>query len=589
MIYAQTQFVTRRFRNRFIIVVKLALLCVLVAHLHRNAEAGEPIPEKLVVLTFDDSAKSHFTVVRPILKTYGFSATFFITEGFDFKDNKQDYMTWEEIAQLHHDGFEIGNHTRDHLGINDKNLAKLDEQLEGINARCAEYKIPKPVSFAWPGNSLASSGLDALSAAGILFARRGGAPEYEYEKGQGFAYEPMLDHPLLIPSAGDARPNWELNDFVRAIEQAKMGRIAVLQFHGVPDTAHHWVNTPKAKFEQYMRYLAVEGCKVIALRDLAKYIDPAIKPNSAMGVIEDRKEVLAQKLDYQNTRRPKDDAELRFWLRNMLQDHKFSLVESAAATGMSTSEIKEAAERLKIVEPTQTPANQLKVLPYPGGRHPRIGFRDGAIRPQRETKLSVFLPWDQQSYVVADVPEAIWWMNQGKRELLYLAHTHVKTTWDLKGQQLPKVEWQQEGHSWRVDKHLPNGVEFGCHAEPAANELRLKLWIKNGSNEALTGLLVQNCMMLANAEGFNQQSNDNKLIERPFVVCSNASKTRHIITGWQNCTRPWANPPCPCMHSDPQFPDCLPGETQELLGILAFYDGQDLATEFDRLRRLISR
>ena len=36
---------------------------------------------------------------------------------------------------------------------------------------------------------------------------------YGYEKGQGFAYEPGLDHPLLIRSAGDARPGWTLDDF----------------------------------------------------------------------------------------------------------------------------------------------------------------------------------------------------------------------------------------------------------------------------------------------------------------------------------------------------------------------------------------
>ncbi|MBM4076740.1 MAG: polysaccharide deacetylase family protein, partial [Planctomycetes bacterium] len=39
----------------------------------------EKIPDKLVVLTFDDSVKSHFTQARPILKQYGFKATFFIT------------------------------------------------------------------------------------------------------------------------------------------------------------------------------------------------------------------------------------------------------------------------------------------------------------------------------------------------------------------------------------------------------------------------------------------------------------------------------------------------------------------------------
>src|ERR1044072_9791609 len=81
------------------------------------ALALEPIPDKLVVLTFDDSAKSHYTVARPILTKYKFGATFFITEGFDFPTNKNDYMTWKEIAQLHQDGFEIGNHTLDHKGV----------------------------------------------------------------------------------------------------------------------------------------------------------------------------------------------------------------------------------------------------------------------------------------------------------------------------------------------------------------------------------------------------------------------------------------------------------------------------------------
>jgi hypothetical protein len=224
----------------------------------------------------------------------------------------------------------------------------LSEQLEGINQRCAEHDIPKPVSFAWPGNSLAPAGLEVMASAGIRFARRGGAPEFEYERGRGFAYEPMLDHPLLIPSAGDARPDWELDDFVRAIEQAKYGRIAVLQFHGVPDTAHNWVNTPKAKFEQYMRYLAVEGYQVVALRDLEKFVDASVQPKDPMGVIEDRKNIIAKQGEYDDFRMPKNNGELEFWLRNMLVDHHYSLSEISAVTGMSATEIQLAVERLKI-------------------------------------------------------------------------------------------------------------------------------------------------------------------------------------------------------------------------------------------------
>jgi peptidoglycan-N-acetylglucosamine deacetylase len=259
------------------------------------AENGlEPIPDHLVVLTFDDSVKSHVTVARPVLKRYGFGATFFISEGFHFTTDKTHYMTWGEIRALHDDGFEIGNHTRDHMGLDGKNVVKLDEQLREIDRRCEEAGIPRPVSFAWPGNALAPEALPVLRGHGILFARRGGAPEYPYEQGRGFAYDPGQDHPLLIPSAGDARPAWTLDDFKAAVAQARGGRVAVLQFHGVPEGEHPWVNTPRERFEQYMKYLHDEGYKVIALRDLARYVDSKRLPEDPWAVIRRRKQEIAQ-------------------------------------------------------------------------------------------------------------------------------------------------------------------------------------------------------------------------------------------------------------------------------------------------------
>ncbi len=272
----------------------LALVLASIASIAVADEAAEaqellPIPEKLLVLTFDDSAKSHFTVVRPLLKEHGFGATFFITEGFDFRDNKKDYMTWEEIRTLHDDGFEIGNHTRDHMGITDKTVDRLDEQLSGIEKQCLAHGIPNPVTFAWPGNAMTPAAFPILRKHGIQFARRGGAPEYPYEEGRGFAMESGKDHPLMLPSAGDARPNWTLPDFVRAAEQARDGRIAILQFHGVPDTAHDWVSSSQQNFEAYLKYLKLEGFTVIALRDLSKYVNPSNDPQDPNAIIEARK------------------------------------------------------------------------------------------------------------------------------------------------------------------------------------------------------------------------------------------------------------------------------------------------------------
>lgn len=132
----------------------------------------------------------------------------------------------------------------------------------------------------------------SLAEHGIRFARRGGAPEYPYEEGRGFAYEPGRDHPLLIPSAGDARPTLTLPDFIRAVEQGRDGRIAVQQFHGVPDTAHDWVSLSLQDFETFMKYLDLNDFQVIALRDLEKYVDFEVRPENYLEVIESRQRAL---------------------------------------------------------------------------------------------------------------------------------------------------------------------------------------------------------------------------------------------------------------------------------------------------------
>ena len=100
-------------------------------------------------------------------------------------------------------------------------------------------------------------------------------------------------------------------------------------------------------------------------------------------------------LDQPNYRKPESEDGLRYWLQNMVWRHRFSTDEIKAATGLDGGEISAALKKFSIT-PDSRPKRQanapLLVLPYPGGRHPRIGFLEGAVNPQRETKVSVFTP-----------------------------------------------------------------------------------------------------------------------------------------------------------------------------------------------------
>jgi peptidoglycan-N-acetylglucosamine deacetylase len=229
------------------------LLTLLVFGIYMNASANH----KTVVLTFDDSVKSHYDFVAPLLKKHGFNATFFITEGFSFHKRKDLYMTWSKIKELHDQGFEIGNHTKAHRNVKKLSSEQLRLSLSHIEKQCKKHGIPKPISFCYPSYVTDPKALSVLRDMGYRFARAGGAKASESDK----------DHHLLLPQAFDGKPASTLEQFKKAVDQADAKHIPILTFHGVPDIEHPWVNTDQKKFMQYMNYLKANDFKVIALRD----------------------------------------------------------------------------------------------------------------------------------------------------------------------------------------------------------------------------------------------------------------------------------------------------------------------------------
>jgi hypothetical protein len=181
-----------------------------------------------------------------------------------------------------------------------------------------------------------------------------------------------------------------------------------------------------------------------------------------------------------------------------------------------------------------------------------------------------------------DLPEAIW-SNLG---LTYLAHTHVPTIWTKKNITLEPQEWMRANDgSLASDRKLPNRVRFAARVIPRPDCVLMTLKLINGTNSALADLRVQQCVMLKGAKGFAQQTNANKIFEKPYVACHSDDARRWIITAWAPCDRVWGNAPCPCLHSDPKFPDCPAGETRLLRGWLSFYEGTDIRAELRRIDR----
>ena len=224
----------------------------------------KPIPEKLVVLTFDDACASHFSFVAPLLKKYGFGATFYVCETTKNFSNKKWYMSWEQISELNKMGFEVGNHTLTHAVLGKKTVEEGIKEFKANEERCAKYKIPRPTTFCWPVYSVNKGLYPYMADNGYVFARGGGER----------TYDPAKDDAFNVPSFTVPKNLFRnKNRFAQTVKKAVPGQAVVLTFHGVPDMEHHrWVNTTPAEFEKAMKYLKDNEYKVIAMRDLAKYV-----------------------------------------------------------------------------------------------------------------------------------------------------------------------------------------------------------------------------------------------------------------------------------------------------------------------------
>ena len=93
--------------------ISIQLLCDPDAHL----------PQKPIILTFDDSYESVYINAYPLMEEYGFTGTIFIVTGYVGRMNDWDvnlgglrfkHMSWDQIRLLRKAGFEIGSHTVHH-------------------------------------------------------------------------------------------------------------------------------------------------------------------------------------------------------------------------------------------------------------------------------------------------------------------------------------------------------------------------------------------------------------------------------------------------------------------------------------------
>ena len=123
------------------------------------AQAGErPLPERSVLLTFDDGFRSVYTHVFPLLKSFGFHAvvspvTSWIESDIPIPYNKaeltrEDFLTWDQLREMSESGLvEVASHSHNmHRGVtanpqgNDQPAATTAAFRDGAYESVGEYE-----------------------------------------------------------------------------------------------------------------------------------------------------------------------------------------------------------------------------------------------------------------------------------------------------------------------------------------------------------------------------------------------------------------------------------------------------------------
>lgn len=132
----------------------------LMLHLTR----GEPLPEKPIVLTFDDGYRDNYENAFPLLQKYGYTATFFLITNF-IDEGRPAYLTWDQVKELAQAGNEVGAHSRDHPDLRGRGTDFLVWQILGSKEAIQNGAGITPRFFSYPSGKYDADTIAILASA----------------------------------------------------------------------------------------------------------------------------------------------------------------------------------------------------------------------------------------------------------------------------------------------------------------------------------------------------------------------------------------------------------------------------------------
>jgi len=125
---------------------------------------GTPLPDKPVVITFDDGYRDNYENAFPLLQERGMQATFFVITDF-IDEERPQYMTWEMAREMLAGGMSIESHGRNHVTLKGQDDDYLVWQALG-SLETIEYELGvRPRFISYPAGEYDQRTIDIFRSA----------------------------------------------------------------------------------------------------------------------------------------------------------------------------------------------------------------------------------------------------------------------------------------------------------------------------------------------------------------------------------------------------------------------------------------
>jgi len=132
-------------------------------------EGKMSLPDKPIIITFDDGYEDNFLAALPIMEKYNMRSTVFIITGLV---GTPDYLSWQQIAAMQASHTEIGSHTVSHIALGDSSPEQQRREIATSKAILEKY-VGTVKFFAYPYGQFTAITQQILREAGYLGACSG--------------------------------------------------------------------------------------------------------------------------------------------------------------------------------------------------------------------------------------------------------------------------------------------------------------------------------------------------------------------------------------------------------------------------------